>query len=96
MSPEDRLALFLGETPAPQASGVFVAEVMEAVERRILLDRLALGGSAALAASVVLWACAPILNLAVDTLAPSLAPAAGMLLLALAALVVGDRLLASR
>lgn len=92
MTPEDRLAAFLGESPAPQTSDLFVAEVMEAVERRVFLDRLLVGGAAALAAAAVLWACAPVLDLTIDVLAPALAPVTGMLALALAAVVLGGRL----
>lgn len=83
MTPDDRLAAFLGEVPATSASDLFVAEVMQAVERRAFLDRLLAGGAAALAISAVLWACSPILNLAVDALAPALSPVAGVLALTL-------------
>lgn len=93
MTPDDRLSAFLGETPASATTDVFVAEVMEAVERRAFLDRLLAGGAAALVLSVVLWACAPVLNLAVSTLAPTLLPVAGMLALILAVTVMGGRLL---
>ena len=93
MTPDDRLAAFLNEAPEPRASDVFVAEVMEAVERRLFFDRLMGGGAAALAGSAVLWACSPVLNLAVETLAPTLAPVAGMLVLAIATTMFGDRLL---
>jgi hypothetical protein len=93
MTPDDRLTAFLGETPAPAATDVFVAEVMEAVERRAFFDRLLAGGAAALTLSVVLWACSPVLNLAVDTLAPTLLPVAGILALTLAVAVMGGRLL---
>jgi hypothetical protein len=96
MTPDDRLAAFLSEAPAPRASDLFVAEVMEAVERRAFLDRLMVGGAAALAASVVLWACSPVLNMAVDALAPTLFPAAGILVLALGSIMLGDRLLARK
>jgi len=93
MTPDDRLAAFLGEPLEPRPSDVFVAEVMEAVERRMFFDRLITGGAAALAGSAVLWACSPVLNLAVEVLAPTLVPVAGMLALAAAATVLGGRLL---
>ena len=96
MTPDDRLAAFLSEALAPRVSDVFVAEVMEAVERRVFLDRLLAGGAAALAGSAVLWACSPVLNLAVDALAPTLVPVVGMLVLALASIMLGDRLLARK
>ena len=93
MTPDDRLSGFLGETPPPATTDVFVAEVMEAVERRAFLDRLLAAAAAALVLSVVLWACSPVLNLAVDTLAPTLLPAVGMLVVILALAVMGGRLL---
>ncbi|HQR89104.1 MAG: hypothetical protein B7Z44_10115 [Caulobacter sp. 12-67-6] len=93
MTPDDRLSAFLGEAPAPRACDVFVAEVMEAVERRMFVDRLMAGGAAAFAGGAVLWACSPALNLAVDILAPTLVPVAGMLVLAAAAAILADRLL---
>lgn len=93
MTPDDRLAAFLGEAPQPATSDIFVAEVMEAVEQRILRDRLLAGGAAALAASAVLWACSPILNLSVSALAPALIPVGGILALVLASAMLGNRLL---
>jgi hypothetical protein len=44
----------------------------------------------------VLWACAPVLNLAVQTLAPVLLPAAGILTLAAAASLLGGQVLMRR
>jgi hypothetical protein len=93
MTPDDRLTAFLGETPAPAATDIFVAEVMEAVERRAFVDRLLAGAAAALTLSVVLWACSPALNLAVETLAPTLLPVASILALTLAVAMMGGRLL---
>lgn len=93
MTPDDRLSAFLGEIPAPSTTDVFVAEVMEAVERRAFIDRLLAGAGAALVLSMVLWACSPVLNLAVDTLAPTLLPVTGMLVVILALAVMGGRLL---
>ena len=96
MTPDDRLVAFLGEAPAPRASDMFGAEVMEAVERRVFLDRLLVGGAAALATTAVLWACAPVLDLTIGVLAPTLAPVTGMLALALAAVVLGGRLVGQK
>ncbi|PTS89403.1 MULTISPECIES: hypothetical protein [unclassified Caulobacter] len=90
MTTDDRLAAFLSEAPASPSGDLFVAEVMEAVERRVLVDRLLTAGAAALAASAVLWACAPVLDLAVAALAPALVPVGGILALVLAtAMLVG-------
>lgn len=91
MSPDERLAAFLSEDAVPTRPAVdamFVAEVMQAVGRRELRLRLASAAVTAAAAGVVLWACAPVLNLTVQTLAPVLLPAAGILSLAAATVVV--------
>lgn len=93
MTPDDRLTAFLGEIPAAAPADMFVAEVMEAVEKRALVDRLLAGAAGALALSVVLWACSPVLNLTVDTLAPTLLPVAGILAFTLVLATMGGRLL---
>ncbi|MGR4866470.1 hypothetical protein [Caulobacter sp. LARHSG274] len=99
MSPEDRLAAFLSEDAVPvrpSVDAVFVAEVMQRVARRELYAKLMSGAVTAAAAGVVLWACAPVLNLAVQTLAPALAPAAGILCLAAAATLLSGQMLVRR
>ena len=99
MTSEDRLAAFLGEDLAPSRPAVdqmFVAEVMQQVARRELGVRLASGAATALAAGAVLWACSPVLDLAVRTLAPALSPTAGILTLVAAASVLGGQMLARR
>ena len=99
MSPDDRLAAFLTEDAAPARPTVdvmFVAEVMQAVARRELRVKLASAAVTALAAGAVLWACAPVLNVAVQALAPVLLPAAGILTLAAAASVFGGQVLGRR
>jgi len=99
MSPEDRLAAFLSADAAsarPAVDAAFVAEVMQRVARRELQVKLASAAVTALAAGAVLWACAPVLNLAVQTLAPVLLPAAGILTLAAAAGLLGAQVLTRR
>jgi hypothetical protein len=104
MSPEDRLVAFLSDDDAPASrrsaaskrDTAFVAEVMQKVARRELTVRIATAGVTALAAGAVLWACAPVLNLAVATLAPALAPTAGMLALVAAVALLGGQMLARR
>jgi protein-S-isoprenylcysteine O-methyltransferase Ste14 len=99
MSPEDRLAAFLLEDAAPahpSVDALFVAQVMQKVARRELGARLATAAATAVAASAVLWACAPVLDMAVHTVAPVLAPAAGVLAFALTLTLLGDRMLARR
>lgn len=99
MTPEDRLAAFLSEDAAPRrpaADTLFVAGVMQQVARRELVVRLASSAATALAAGAVLWACAPVLDLTVHSLAPALAPTAGLLAFVLAATVLGGRILARR
>jgi hypothetical protein len=104
MSPEDRLAAFLSQddAPVPRASptmavdAVFVAEVMQQVARRELSVKLISAAVTALAAGAVLWACSPVLNLAVQALAPVATPIAGMLTLVAAASLLGGQMLARR
>lgn len=99
MSPDDRLAAFLSENAVPARPAVdalFVAEVMQAVGRRELRLKLASAAVTAVAAGLVLWACAPALDLTVRTLAPILLPAAGMLTLAAAASLLGGQMLMRR
>jgi hypothetical protein len=99
MTPEDRLAAFLSADAAPARPAVdaaFVAEVMQQVARRELRLKLASAAVTAMAAGAVLWACAPALNLAVQTLGPVLLPAAGILTLAAAASLFGAQVLTRR
>ena len=100
MTPEDRLAAFLSEDDDASAStgadALFVAEVMQKVARRELAVTLVSTATTALAAGAVLWACAPVLDLAVQALAPTLLPVAGILTLVATASVLGGRLLARR
>lgn len=99
MTPEDRLATFLSADAArarPAVDAVFVAEVMQGVARRELLLKLASAAATAVVAGAVLWACAPVLDLAVRTLAPALLPAAGMLTLAAAVSLLGGQVLMRR
>ena len=107
MTPEDRLAAFLsnddGSAPSlatasgrPTTDTVFVAEVMQRVARRELGLKLASIATTALAAGAVLWACAPVLDLAARTLSPILTPTAGILTLVAAASLFGGQLLARR
>jgi len=99
MSPEDRLAAFLSAdaVPArPAVDAVFVAEVMQRVARWELRLKLASAAVTAAASGAVLWACAPVLNLAVQALAPALLPAAGILTLAAAVGLLGGQVLTRR
>lgn len=104
MNPEDRLAAFLEEDDAPVSrvsvstgvDAVFVAEVMQRVARREFGVKLASAAVTALAAGAVLWACAPVLDLAVRTLAPTLTPIAGILTLVAAASLLGGQFLVRR
>lgn len=99
MTPEDRLAAFLSADAAPARPAVdaaFVAEVMQGVARRELRMKLASAAVTAVAGGAVLWACAPVLNLAVQTLAPALLPAAGILTLAAAVSLLGGQILMRR
>jgi hypothetical protein len=99
MSPEDRLASFLSEDAAPArptVDAVFVAEVLQKVARRELGVKLASGATTALAAGAVLWACSPVLNLAVGALGPALAPTASVLVLVATVTLLGGQMLSRR
>ena len=99
MTPDDRLAAFLSEDAGPpraSVDAVFVAEVMHGVVRRELNVGLATAGVTALSAAAVLWACAPVLNLAIHALAPTLAPVAGVVAFVLAGTLLGGQMLARR
>lgn len=99
MTAEDRLAAFLSADVAPTRPAVdalFVAEVMQRVARRELQVRLASAAVTAVAAGAVLWACAPVLDLAVTTLAPVLLPVGGILTLAAAVSLLGGQILIRR
>jgi hypothetical protein len=89
MSPDDQLSAFLGETPKQSRADLVTLEVMQCVERQAFLQRLvvAAGGSAVLA--LILWACAPVLNHAIASIAPSLAPISAVLVLAGAVILAG-------
>jgi len=104
MTPEDRLAAFLSQDDVPARNAaastaldaVFVAEVMQRVARHELSVKLGSAAVTALAGGAVLWACSPVLNLAVQALAPVLTPTAGILTLVAAASLLGGQLLARR
>ena len=99
MTADDRLAAFLGEEPAPARPAVdalFVAQVMQQVARRELSLAVASTAATAVAAGAVLWACAPVLNLAVGALAPALAPAAAVLTVVAAVSLFGGQMLNRR
>lgn len=89
MTLDDQLAAFLGETPRQSRADLFSAEVMKEIERRVFVDRLWAAAAGAVAIGMVLWACAPVLDLAVSRLAPSLAPVAALLTFVGAAMIAG-------
>jgi hypothetical protein len=89
MNLDDQLSAFLGETPKQSRADVFTAEVMKRVERQVFLDRLTTTAAGAVVIALVLWACAPVLNLAVVMIAPALAPIAAVFAFAGAVVVTG-------
>ena len=89
MNLDDQLAAFLGEEPKQSRADVFTAEVMKRVERQVFLDRLTAAAAGAVVIGLVMWACSPVLNLAVKTIAPGLAPIAALGAFVAAALMVG-------
>lgn len=89
MSPEDQLSAFLGETPKHSRADLFALEVMKRVERQVFLERIMLAAGGAAVLCLVLWACAPALDVAVAMIAPGLAPVAALLTFVAAILVGG-------
>ena len=87
MNLDDQLSAFLGETPKQSRADIFSAEVMKRIERQVFIDQLTTAAAGAVVFALVLWACSPVLNLAVSTLAPSLAPIAAIVAITGAVLV---------
>ncbi len=89
MNLDNQLAAFLGEEPKQSRADVFTTEVMKRIERQVFLDRLTAGAAGAVVIALVMWACSPVLNLAVSTIAPGLAPIAALGAFVAAVLMVG-------
>ncbi len=89
MNLDDQLSAFLSEEPRQSLADVFTAEVMKRAERQLFLERVSAAAAGAVVIGLVLWACAPALDLAVSAVAPSLAPVAAILVLAGAAMLAG-------
>lgn len=89
MNLDDQLSAFLGETPKQSRADIFTAEVMKRIERQVFFDRLTTAAGGAVVFALVLWACSPVLNLAVSVLAPGLAPIAATVAFVGAILVAG-------
>jgi hypothetical protein len=89
MNLDDQLSAFLGETPKQSRADVFTTEVMKRIERQVFLDGLTTAAAGAVVLGLVLWACAPVLNLAVETIAPGLAPVAALAAFVAAVLMMG-------
>lgn len=89
MSLDDQLSAFLGETPKQSRADLFTLEVMRRAERRAFLERLAMSAVAAGVVALVLWACAPALNVVVATIAPSLVSIAAVLTTTAVIVVIG-------
>jgi hypothetical protein len=62
---------------------------MKRIERQVFLDQLTTAAASAVVIALVLWACSPVLNLAVKTIAPGVAPIAALGAFVAAALMVG-------
>lgn len=96
MTAEQRLAAFLREGQAPERDPAFSEAVMRRVARRELAARLASSAVLAAAAAAALWAVAPFLSAVVEPLARTLAPAAVLLTLTAAFVMVIRDLAAGR
>lgn len=89
MNLDDQLAAFLGETPKQSRADLFTAEVIQRIERQVFFDRLTTAAAGAVVIGLVMWACSPVLNLAVRTIPPLLAPVAALAAFVAAVLMVG-------
>lgn len=92
MTAEQRLEAFLQEGRGPEQDPVFAAEVMRQVALRELALKLATSAVLATAAAVGLWACAPILNAVLEPVSRMLYPAAALLTVTTALLVMSQSL----
>lgn len=81
MTPDDQLSAFLGEQPTARRADVMIAAVMQRIERRAFIQRVAATAGWAGVVGLISWACAPALKVLVGALAPGLAPAAAALAL---------------
>lgn len=81
MTPDDQLSAFLGEQPTAGRADLMIAAVMERIERRAFVQRVAAAAGWAGVVGLISWALAPALKVLVGALAPELAPAAGALAL---------------
>lgn len=89
MTPDDKIAAFLGAA-RPAAEPAFNAAVMKAIARRELERSLLMAGLAATVGGLVLWAVAPILAGVLEPAAQSLATGAGVLIVTLSLLGLGQ------
>ncbi|CAN1508270.1 hypothetical protein MCEMIH16_00715 [Caulobacteraceae bacterium] len=96
MTAEQRLSAFLQEGQGPEHDPVFIAEISRRVARRELLLGLTNSAVLAVAAAVVLWACAPALSALIEPVSRMLAPAAAVLTLTIAFLMISRNLSAPR
>lgn len=92
MTAEQRLEAFLQEGRGPEQDPVFAAEVMRQVALRELALKLATSAVLATAAAVGLWACAPILNAVLEPVSRMLYPAAALLTVTTALLLMSQSL----
>lgn len=90
MTPDDQLSAFLGEQPSTSRADLFTAVVMQKIERRAFLGRIAAAGGGAAVVGVIAWACAPALNVLIGALAPGLTSAAAALALVAVTLLVSS------
>lgn len=89
MNLDDQLLAFLGEEPKQSRADVFTAEVMKRIERQVFVDSLTTSAAGAAVIALVMWACSPVLNQAVEIIAPGLAPVAALGAFVAAVLMVG-------
>lgn len=88
---QDKLAAFWAATEAPAADPVFVAEVRLGLSRRLAVWRVAAITAWSLAAGVLAWSFAPLIQAGVGEAGQALAMAAGAAAIGLTAALFARR-----
>jgi hypothetical protein len=93
MTPDDKIAAFLGAARPAAAEPAFNTAVMERLARREFARSLGMAAVLATAGGVALWATAPVLAQALEPMAQALATGVGILVVTASLLAFGDGVL---
>jgi hypothetical protein len=90
MTPDEKIAAFLGSARPATDAPAFNAEVMQRVAREEFGRAMAYVAIAALVGGLMLWAVAPILSVVAEALAPTLITGAGLLVVTVSLVVMAE------